>query len=320
MSDFSTRSRNSSRPRGRRRSSVMALLLRACTVQKTWCPSSSAWPQVRSGSGAPGGSTLMTSAPMSPSSRPANGPAIKVPSSSTRMPSSGPGFAAHSRAREVVADQPVGDDVDGLAQLVALVGARVIVCGAGDFVHLLVGVPDRLEEPSGVAGRAGVVGQVTDHQRRDRDVAPAGHPVAAGVVVAPLRQPAAQRAEAGQPDRAHVHHLRITQVAGSRGAFVGIDGRVQPSRVGHGAVHDEPELVVRAASSLQFGELVLHPRGDAAVAVDLRLPVAGQKLLAVGRLVGVVRVVQIQLGIALGRDRIRRGSTRPAIRSACRAG
>ncbi len=117
------------------------LLLRACTVQKTWCPSSSAWPQVRNGSGAPGGSTLMTSAPMSPSSRPANGPAIKVPSSSTRMPSSAPSFGA----REVVADQPVGDDVDGLTKFVALVRARVIVCGAGDFVHLLVGVPDRLE-------------------------------------------------------------------------------------------------------------------------------------------------------------------------------
>src|SRR5438034_11096269 len=36
-----------------------------------------------------GGSTLMTSAPRSPSSCPANGPAMNAPSSSTRNPASG---------------------------------------------------------------------------------------------------------------------------------------------------------------------------------------------------------------------------------------
>ena len=241
----------------------------------------------------------MTSAPISPSSRPANGPAIRVPNSSTRMPSSGP-VGGHA-ARELVAHQPVGDDGDGLAQFVALIGPGVIVCGAVDFVHLLVGMADRLEQPPGVAGCAGVVGEVADHQRRHRDVAPALHPVAVRVVVAPLREPAAQRAEPGQPDRAHVHHLRIAQIAGSRNAFVGIDGRIEPPRVGHGAVHDEAELVVGAAGGFQFGQLVLDPGGDTAVAVDLGLPVAGQELLAVGRLVGVVRVVQVQFRIPLGR-------------------
>ena len=224
----------------------MALLLRACTVQKTWCPSTSAWPQVRNGSGAPGGSTLMTSAPMSPSSRPANGPAISVPSSSTRTPSSGP-VGLIRRPREVVPNQPVGDDLDGVAQLVALIRSGVIVGGAGDFVHLFVGMADRLEQPPGVAGCAGVVGQVADHQRRNRDVRPAAHRIAASVVIAPLRQPAAQRREAGQPDRAHVHHLRITQIAGSRDAVRWDRRWVQPARVGHGAVHDESELVIGAA-------------------------------------------------------------------------
>ena len=136
---------------------------------------------------------------------------------------------------------------DGLAQRAALVGSGVVVVGAGDLVHLLVRMPDGLEQPAGVAGRAGVVGEVADHQGGHRDVGSALHRVAVGVVVAPLRQPAAQRAEPGEADRAVVHHLRITQIAGSRGAFVGIDRRVQPAGVGHGAVHDERELVVGSA-------------------------------------------------------------------------
>ena len=47
-------------------------------------------PHVRIGSGWPGASILMTSAPMSPSRRPAKGPEISVPISITRMPSSAP--------------------------------------------------------------------------------------------------------------------------------------------------------------------------------------------------------------------------------------
>ncbi|EUA89671.1 hypothetical protein I551_3876 [Mycobacterium ulcerans str. Harvey] len=56
--------------------------------------------------GAPGASTLMTSAPMSPRSRPAKGPAIRVPSSSTRIPSSAPGSVmACSQSRVAAASR-----------------------------------------------------------------------------------------------------------------------------------------------------------------------------------------------------------------------
>ena len=64
--------------------------------------------------------------------------------------------------------KPVRADTDGLAQGAALVGARVVVIGTGNFVHLLVGMPDRLEQPAGVAGRARVIGQVADHRRGHR--------------------------------------------------------------------------------------------------------------------------------------------------------
>ena len=65
-------------------------------------------------------------------------------------------------------------------------------------------------------------------------------------------------------------------------------------------MHDESELVVGASVGFQFGQLLLDPGGDAAVTVDLRLPVAGQKLLAVGRLVGVVRVVEVEFRVTFG--------------------
>ena len=52
---------------------------------------------------------------------------------------------------------------------------------------ILVRVADGVEQPPGVARGAGIVGEVADHQGGHVDVAPAGHPVGAGVVVAPLR-------------------------------------------------------------------------------------------------------------------------------------
>ncbi len=52
-----------------------------------WCVAAAPLPQNVARSG---GSTLMTSAPRSPSSCPQNGPAITWPSSMTRMPASGP--------------------------------------------------------------------------------------------------------------------------------------------------------------------------------------------------------------------------------------
>src|SRR3546814_11214097 len=71
-----------------------------------------------------------------------------------------------------------------------------------------------------------VVGAVVDHQRRDGDGRRAAKAVGQGVVVAPLRQPAAQRAEPGQADRPVVHDRRVTQVAGAHLAVVGVDGAV----------------------------------------------------------------------------------------------
>ena len=62
-------------------SRVMHFLLRDWTGHQSDAAVVSAWPHSRSGSGCPGASTLMTSAPRSPSRRPANGPASSVPSS-----------------------------------------------------------------------------------------------------------------------------------------------------------------------------------------------------------------------------------------------
>src|SRR3954465_3455367 len=79
-------------PRSTRRLSVMHRLLRTSTGHSRPLPSTRPRPHSRIESGLPGGSTLMTSAPRSPSSRPANGPASMPPSSMTRTPASGPAF------------------------------------------------------------------------------------------------------------------------------------------------------------------------------------------------------------------------------------
>ena len=76
---------------------MIDFLLRATTGHHSDLPCAFSRPHTRSGSPCPGGSTLMTSAPMSPSSWPQNGPASSVPSSMTRRSESGP-FAKRRRS------------------------------------------------------------------------------------------------------------------------------------------------------------------------------------------------------------------------------
>src|SRR5205823_12232879 len=80
-------------PPGLRRSTVIDFLLRACTYHHNDVPS---WSSRHCRSGSPpgalsdaGGSTLITSAPNSANTLPANGPAISCPSSRTLSPASG---------------------------------------------------------------------------------------------------------------------------------------------------------------------------------------------------------------------------------------
>ena len=75
---------------GIRKFADTAFLLRATTSHHSL---SSPRPQLRIGSPWPGGSTLMTSAPMSPSNCPQKGPAINWPSSITRISLSAPVFS-----------------------------------------------------------------------------------------------------------------------------------------------------------------------------------------------------------------------------------
>ena len=80
----------------------MAFLLRPTTGHQSDLPLAFSRPQLRIGSPWPGGSILMTSAPMSPSSCPQNGPASSVPSSITRSPESGPGLKLESLVMRIV--------------------------------------------------------------------------------------------------------------------------------------------------------------------------------------------------------------------------
>src|SRR6478752_844787 len=87
-STCAVRSRTSARPGSVRRSTATDRLLRAIAGHQRLRPST-VTPHPRIGSPVPGGSTLITSAPRSPSSWPANGPAMNEPSSRTRRSASG---------------------------------------------------------------------------------------------------------------------------------------------------------------------------------------------------------------------------------------
>src|SRR4051794_13082648 len=87
-STWAVSSRARVRPASVRRSMATDCLLRAMAGHQRLRPST-VTPHPRIGSPDPGGSTLITSAPRSPSSWPANGPAMNEPSSRTRRPASG---------------------------------------------------------------------------------------------------------------------------------------------------------------------------------------------------------------------------------------
>src|SRR5215471_242391 len=116
---------NKAWPSAWRRSSVTQRLLRLTLFHTTPMPSLRS-PHVRMGSPAPGGSTLITSAPNSPSAVPTIGPAASVAASMTRSPSSGRGPSAMG-----------GDRGAGQAEVVAQGRARV--CGAEQAPALELG-------------------------------------------------------------------------------------------------------------------------------------------------------------------------------------
>ena len=91
-SDRAASRRTRSWPRGSRRLTVTDFLFRATTGHHSDIPCGFSRPHCRIGSPCPGSSTLMTSAPKSPSNWPQNGPASSWPSSVTRRSSRGAGL------------------------------------------------------------------------------------------------------------------------------------------------------------------------------------------------------------------------------------
>src|SRR4051794_19223969 len=179
MSTSVSRSRDtsSSCPRSSRRFSVMQRLLRTSTGHSRLLPSIWPRPHSRIESGLPGGSTLMTSAPRSPSMRPANGPASMPPSSMTRRPASGPcGAAPLSGAGFDCCDERVPGLIDVLLHdqrcALAVVAAQrddellVVVRGLAALVR---GVPDvglvhewQVHDRADHLREAGIVGRGQD--------------------------------------------------------------------------------------------------------------------------------------------------------------
>src|SRR4051794_31892534 len=156
---------SSSWPRSSRRLSVMQRLLRTSTGHSRLLPSIWPRPHSRIESGLPGGSTLITSAPRSPSSRPANGPASMPPSSRTRSPASGP--APPSGAGFECCDERVPGLIDVLLHdqrcplaVVAPEGGHELLVVVRGLAALVGRVPDvGLVDERQVDDRAGHLGQ-----------------------------------------------------------------------------------------------------------------------------------------------------------------
>src|SRR5215218_4306987 len=111
------RRRARSCPSSSRRLRVTDFLFRAMMGHQRVRPSLRWRPQARMGSPLPGGSTFMTSAPKSARSWPQNGPASRLPISTTRTPSRGhaPPF---SSAIHVLLESP-DDEVPSLVYVLA---------------------------------------------------------------------------------------------------------------------------------------------------------------------------------------------------------
>ena len=107
---------------------------------------------------------------------------------------------------------------------------------------------DGVEQALRVARRAGEVGAVVHHQHGARDAAGVDHAVGAALVVAPLREPGAQRGEAAESDRAVVRDPRVAQIAGAGPAVGRVLRGIGPAHVAHRAVDDEGPLGIGLAA------------------------------------------------------------------------
>src|SRR5215211_2248948 len=111
------RRRARSCPSSSRKFRVTDFLLRAMMGHQRVRPSLRCLPHSRMGSPLPGGSTLMTSAPKSARSWPQNGPASKLPISTTRTPSRGRGPLPPSAIHVLL--QGAYDEVPSLVDVLA---------------------------------------------------------------------------------------------------------------------------------------------------------------------------------------------------------
>src|ERR671921_1470893 len=128
-------------PSSSRRLSVTDFLLRAMIGHQRVCPSLRCLPHCRMGSPLPGGSSFITSAPKSARSWPQNGPASKLPISTTRTPSRGRGPLSPSAIHVLL--QGAYDEVPPLVDVLAHDDFRPVriapLQGLNDLTVVVVG-------------------------------------------------------------------------------------------------------------------------------------------------------------------------------------
>ena len=130
--------------------------------------------------------------------------------------------------------------------------------GAGFVVRT-----QRIEERLGIARRAGIICPIAYHQCRHSYLGRTTHAICIGMLVAPLRKPAAQCAKAGQPNGAHVDDFRVTEKTPARLSPIRVYCGVEPFGVRHSAVHHKALLTERFARGLKRLQSIEHPSRNA---------------------------------------------------------
>src|SRR6516225_920348 len=173
-----------------------------------------------------------------------------------------------SVCKQSFAAAPIQYRSDALVQLGTLV--LVIMGSTFDPDIFLIWCRERRADRRIVRGGHGIIRLVLHLQDgRATDACRVLRPLRVRQIVAPLRQPGAQRGIACEPRRRGVRGTRIAEITPAGPPSVRVDTRIEPAHVAHRPMDDKAALDLARPSPPQRVEPLQAPRRDLAVARNL---------------------------------------------------
>src|SRR5688572_27614852 len=203
-------------------------------------------------------------------------------------------FMTPSSVEQIALRHPSYTKFHRLLQKVRL--PLVVMGRAFDDVKGLVPAAGSVVDDARVRLRHRIVRRVLDRQERHADRARAPRPVGVRVVDRPLREPGPERRETADAHRPGIRGFGSSEIAPARLAIVWIHRGIHEAHVAHRAIGDEAALELIA---FQLFQGFLRPRGFPPHAGELRFAEAPYECRRVRRPVRALRVVDVELEIAL---------------------